>query len=446
MNNNTSTLQITNPNAAGIDIGSRTHYVCVPQDRDKEHVRKFSSFTGDLHKMADWLKKCGIKTIAMESTSVFWIPVYQILEQRGFEVYLVNAKYVKNVPGRKSDVQDAQWLQKLHSCGLLHSSFRPEDNICVLRSYIRQRERLIKSSTMHVLRMQKVLTEMNLQLRNVITDITGVTGTAIIRAIIDGERDPVKLAKLRDYRIKSNEETIIKSLQGDYRKEHLFVLKQEFELYMGYLKKIEEIDIEIEGHYKNFEPKRNEVIKDDSRRSGSNRPKFNLKQELYNMTGLDFSTIPGLNVLTIQTIISEVGTDMSQWKSEKHFTSWLGLSPANKITGEKVFSTKTRKVINRATTAFRIAAVTAGKTKTALGSFMRRIKVSKGAPKAITATARKIACLFYRLLKFGKVYVEQGMARYEQTYKAKLVYGLEKRAKELGFTLIVENPENQHVT
>lgn len=434
--NNTSTLQIINPDAAGIDIGSKSHYVCVPQDRDKECVRKFSSFTDDLYKMADWLKKCGIKTIAMESTGVYWIPVFQILEQRGFEVYLVNAKYVKNVPGRKSDVQDSQWLQKLHSCGLLHASFRPEDNICILRSYIRQRERLIKSSTMHVLRMQKVLIEMNLQLRNVITDITGTTGMAIIRAIIDGERDPVKLAKLRDYRIKSSEETIVKSLQGDYRKEHLFVLKQEFELYMGYLKKIEEIDIQIEEHYKDFAPKGNEVIKDDSKRSGSNRPKFNLKQELYKMTGIDFSTIPGLNVLTIQTIISEVGTDMSQWKSENHFSSWLGLSPANKITGEKVFSTKSRKVINRASTAFRIAAAAAGKTNTAIGSFMRRIKISKGSPKAITATARKIACLFYRLLKFGQVYVEQGMARYEQTYKAKLVYGLEKRAKELGFTLI----------
>jgi len=439
MNNDDNTLQVINPNAAGIDIGSRAHYVCVPQDRDKECVRKFSSFTDDLHKMADWLKKCGIKTIAMESTGVYWIPVFQILEQRGFEVYLVNAKYVKNVPGRKSDVQDSQWLQKLHSCGLLHSSFRPEDNICILRSYIRQRERLVKSTTMHVLRIQKVLTEMNLQLRNVITDITGTTGMAIIRAIIDGERDPVKLAKLRDYRIKSSEETIVKSLQGDYRKEHLFVLKQEFELYMGYLKKIEEIDIQIEEHYKDFAPKGNEVIKDDSKRSGSNRPKFNLKQELYKMTGIDFSTIPGLNVLTIQTIISEVGTDMSQWKSESHFSSWLGLSPANKITGEKVFSTKSRKVINRASTAFRIAAAAAGKTNTAIGSFMRRIKISKGAPKAITATARKIACLFYRLLKFGQVYVEQGMACYEQTYKAKLVYGLEKRAKELGFTLIAKS-------
>lgn len=436
MNNDDNTLQVINPNASGIDIGSRVHYVCVPQDRDKEYVRKFSSFTDDLHKMADWLKKCGIKTIAMESTGVYWIPVFQILEQRGFEVYLVNAKYVKNVPGRKSDVQDSQWLQKLHSCGLLHSSFRPEDNICILRSYIRQRERLVKSTTMHVLRIQKVLTEMNLQLRNVITDITGTTGMAIIRAIIDGERDPVKLAKLRDYRIKNSEETIVKSLQGDYCKEHLFVLKQEFELYMGYLKKIEEIDIQIEEHYKDFAPKGNEVIKDDSKRFGSNRPKFNLKQELYKMTGIDFSTIPGLNVLTIQTIISEVGTDMSQWKSENHFSSWLGLSPANKITGEKVFSTKSRKVINRASTAFRIAAAAAGKTNTAIGSFMRRIKINKGVPKAITASARKIACLFYRLLKFGAEYVEQGLNNYEQAYKARLIYGLEKQAKNLGYTLL----------
>lgn len=438
-NNDTEeALQIINPNAAGIDIGSRSHYVCVPRDRDKEYVKRFGSFTGDLHEIADWLKQCRIKTIAMESTGVYWLPLYQILESRGFEVYLVNAKYVKNVPGRKSDVQDCQWLQKLHSCGLLHSSFRPEDDICILRSYIRQRERLIQGSTTHVLRIQKVLTEMNLQLRNVITDITGTTGMAIIRAIIDGERDPVKLAQLRDPRIKSNKETIAKSLQGDWRKEHLFVLKQEFELYADYLKRIEEIDIEIEACYKDFEPKGDKAIKDDTKRSGSNRPKFNLKQELYNMTGIDFSAIPGLNVLTTQAIISEVGTDMTRWKSENHFASWLGLSPANKITGEKVFSTKTRKVINKAATAFRLAASAAGRTKTALGSFMRRIKISKGAPKAITATARKIACLFYRLMKYGQDYVEQGMEHYEQTYKAKLVYGLEKRAKELGYTIVAE--------
>jgi hypothetical protein len=290
--------------------------------------------------------------------------------------------------------------------------------------------------------MQKVLTEMNIQLRNVITNITGETGTAIIKAIIDGERDPVKLAQLRNPRIKSSEDTIAKALKGNYRQEDLFILKQEFELYMYYLQKVEAIDIEIEKYYKSFEPKGNEVIKDKARKSGHN-PKFNLQQELYNMTGIDFSTIPGLNTLTVQTIISEVGTDMSRWESERHFASWLGLSPANKITGEKVFSTRTRKVINRAASAFRIAALAVGKTQTALGSFMRRIKIGKGGPKAITATARKIACLFYRLLKFGQAYVEQGMTTYEQSYKAKLVHSLEKRAKELGFTLMAESVENQ---
>jgi transposase len=439
MDKSNNALQIINPNAAGIDIGSRSHYVCVPRDRDQEYIRKFGTFTDDLHKIADWLKKCGIKTIAMESTGVYWIPAFQIFESRGFEVYLVNAKYVKNVPGRKTDVKDSEWLQKLHSCGLLHASFRPEDNICVLRSYIRQRERLIKNSTTHVLRMQKVLTEMNLQLRNVITNITGTTGIAIIKAIIEGERDPVKLAKLRDCRIKSSEDAITKSLQGNYRQGDIFILKQEFELYMYYLQKVAEIDIEIEKYYKSLELKGNDIITDNSK--SANKPKFNLKQELYNMTGLDFTTIPGLNTLTVQTIISEVGTDMTQWQTENHFASWLGLSPANKITGEKVFSTKTRKVINKAATAFRIAALTAGKTQTAIGSFMRRIKIRKGTPKAITATARKIACLFYRLLKFGQVYVEQGMQSYEQTYKVKLVHGLEKRAKELGYSLVLENQD-----
>ncbi len=442
----TKELEVMNPNAAGIDIGSKVHYVCVPEGRDSESVKSFESFTENLNEMAEWLKKCRVTSVAMESTSVYWIPVYQILERAGLEVNLVNARHVKGVPGRKkTDVEDCRWLQKLHSYGLLQASFRPNDEICVLRSYIRQRARLIENASVHVLRMQKALTEMNIQLQNVISDITGVTGTAIIEAILVGERDPIQLAKLRDNRIKNSEDTIAKSLKGDYREEHLFILKQEFDSYNFYQRQIAELDKVIEAYYKTLDKKDDQtpLIK-KKRRTSSNGPQFNLRESLYAFTGIDFTTIPGLSELTVQAILAETGTDMSKWQTEKYFTSWLGLSPSNKISGEKVLRSRTRKVKNSASNAFRLAAVSAGKTQTALGAFMRRIKSKAGAPKAITATARKIACLFYRLLKYGKGYVEQGMDSYEKNYKDNLVKGLEKWAQHLGYSLI-ENPGKQPV-
>lgn len=431
-NNSISTLRMINSDAAGIDIGSTVHYVCVPADRDNLHIQKFSCFTEDLNKMADWLEKCNIKTIAMESTSVYWIPVFQILENRGFEVKLVNARYVKNVPGRKSDVQDCQWLQQLHSYGLLHGSFRPEDQVCILRSYIRQRENLTKSGATHIHRMQKTLTQMNIQLHKVISDITGSTGIKIIKAILDGERNTKKSAELKDVQIKNSVETIAKALEGDYREEHLFVLQQELESYEFYQRKIRECDIKIEACYKKFSKKDNNLsLEKVKNKSNKNHPKFNLRQELYDIAGTDFTKIPGLDVLTIQTIISEVGLNMNKWPTEKHFTSWLGLCPANKITGEKVFATKTRKVVNRASTAFRMAAYAAGKSKSAIGAYYRRIKNRVGSPKAITATARKLSCLFYRCLKYGQSYVEHGLDYYEKIYTTKVVANLEKKLKNL---------------
>ncbi len=432
-------LEMINLDAAGIDIGSKIHYVCVPEDRDSVRIRSFGSFTEDINMMATWLKKCGIKSVAMESTGVYWIPVYQILERAGFEVNLINAQHVKGAPGRKkTDVEDCGWLQKLHSYGLLRASFRPDDQICVLRSYIRHRARLIESASSHVLRMQKALTEMNIQLHNVISNITGATGTAIINAILTGERDPIKLAKLRNNGIKSSEDVIAKSLNGDYRQEHLFVLKQEFESYNFYQQQIEDLDKVIEVYYQELDKKENkEPLKKKKRRlSSSNIPKFNLRESLYALIGVDFTAIPGLNELTVQAITAEIGTDMSKWPTEKHFTSWLGLSPANKISGAKILGSKTRKVKNSASKAFRLAACSAGKTQTAIGAFMRRVKSKAGAPKAITATARKIACLFYRLLKYGQDYVEQGIECYEKKYKANLVGKLEKLAKHLGYDLI----------
>jgi transposase len=433
-------LTIVNPNAAGIDIGANSNYVCVPEDRDKLPVRKFGCFTRDLHALADWLKACKVTTVAMESTGVYWIPLFQVLEERGFEVKLVNARDVKNVPGRKTDVEDCRWLQQLHSYGLLRGSFRPENEICVLRSYIRHRDSLIQNAGTHILRMQKALTQMNIRLHNVISDITGLTGMRIIKAILAGERDTLKLAKLRREGIKSDEDTIAKSLEGDYRTEHLYVLKQELEFYEFYQQKLAECDEQIKSCYEGFEQKAKTPLNKHSIRRDKNNPRFDLKQELYNMTGIDFTVMPGLEVLTVQTIISEVGINMEKWPSEKHFASWLGLCPANKITGEKVFSTRSRKVINKASIAFRLAAWKVGKSKTALGAFYRRMKSKVGAPKAITATARKLACLFYRLLRYGQSYVEQGMDYYEKQYAERVVKNLEKRAKELGFALVKDDP------
>jgi transposase len=435
--NNKQKLAVINPDTAGIDIGSREHYVCVPADRDEKSVRKFLAFTSDIKEMAAWLKKCGVKTIAMESTGVYWIPVFQILETTGFEVILVNARHVKNVPGRKTDVQDCQWLQQLHSYGLLSGSFRPKDQICELRAFIRQRDKLTKNAAMHVNRMQKILNEMNLQLHHVISDITGVTGMKIIKAIIAGERDANKLATFRDYRIKSNEKTIIKALEGDYRKEHLVVLKQELEIYEFYQKQITECDEVIEECYKKFD-KRSEgdLINSKHQRKSKNAPKFGLRLSLYHATGIDCTAIPGLSELSVQTIVSEVGLDMNNWKTEKHFVSWLGLSPTNKITGGKIFDTRTNKVKNKASLAFRIAAHNLGRGQSAIAGFYRRIKSRAGVPKAITATARKLACMFYRLLKYGQDYVERGVAAYERKYNEIMVTNLQKQATKLGFNVV----------
>ncbi|WP_353276850.1 IS110 family transposase [Wolbachia endosymbiont (group A) of Agelastica alni] len=433
-----SKLEIVNPNAAGIDIGSAVHYVCVPEGRDEQRVQKFGCFTEDLHNLAQWLKKCKVTTVAMESTGVYWIPLFQILESYKFEVRLVNARHVKNVPGRKSDVQDCQWLQQLHSYGLLHGSFRPDNQMCVLRSYVRQRKNLTESASTHILRMQKALIQMNIQLHKVISHITGITGMKIIEAIIEGERDSEKLAEFRDVRMKNDQSTIAKALAGDYREEHLFTLKQEFELYNIYQEKIAECDRNIEAYYKTFETKscESKQLNKQKNKNSKSKPSFALYEELHRITGMDFTKIPGFDVLSIQTIISEVGINHSKWPTEKHFSSWLGLSPANKVTGEKVFNTRTRKVINRAANALRIAAHSVGNSKSALGAYYRRLKKRLGAPKAITATARKMACIFYSMLKYGQEYVEKGMEYYETRYKDRTVKNLIKKASEFGYILV----------
>ncbi|KLT22616.1 transposase [Wolbachia endosymbiont of Armadillidium vulgare str. wVulC] len=398
----------------------------------------------DLHNLAKWLKKCEIKTVAMESTGVYWIPLFQILESYGFEVKLVNARHIKNVPGRKSDVQDCQWLQQLHSYGLLQGSFRPDDQICVLRGYVRQRNNLIRSASTHTQRMQKALIQMNIQLHKAISDINGVTGIRIIEAIIEGERDPEKLAELRDGRIRNDKSTIVKALTGDYREEHLFTLKQEYEAYTFFQEQIKECDRSVESYYKTFETKSDES-KSTSKAQGKqkNDPNFNLHEELYRVIGIDFTRVPGFSVLSIQTIISETGINHNKWPT---FSSWLGLSPGNKITGEKVFSTKTCKVVNRAANALRLAAQCVSKSNTALGSQCRKWKKRLGAPKAITAMARKLACIFYNMLKYGQEYVEKGIDSYEKLYQNRVMKNLSKKASEFGYILVKKDELVQGVS
>jgi transposase len=335
-------LQQVHQYAAGIDIGSAEHWVSIPVGLDPQPVRRFSCFTADLYAMADWLKQKGITTVAMESTGVYWIPLFQILETSGLEVRLVNAHFVKTVPGRKSDVLDCQWLQKLHSYGLLSGSFRPDNQVCVLRSYIRQRDRLTKSASVHVQRMQKALTEMNLQLHRVVSDITGVTGMAIIRAIIAGERDSQILAALKDPRAKRSIQEISEALKGDYRIEHLFVLKQKLNLYDIYQQQIEQCDQQIEQCLLTFESQSDEHLspRPKGKKPSRHAPAFDLRSHLYRITGVDFTQIDGLEALTIQIIISEVGLDPSRFPTVKHFTSWLGLCPGSRISGGKILSSK----------------------------------------------------------------------------------------------------------
>lgn len=441
----TRKLSVINPNAAGIDIGADSHWVSVPPERDSQPVRRFGCFTSDLYALAHWLKECQVETVVMESTGVYWIPLFQILETQGLDVKLVNAHHVKTVPGRKSDVLDCQWLQQLHSYGLLSGSFRPDDQICVLRSYIRQRDTLIKSASTHVQRMQKALTQMNLQLHRVISDITGITGMAIIRAIVDGQRDPQVLASLRNHRIKSSVSDIAKALTGDYRVEHIFVLQQELQFYEVYQTAIADCDRHIEQCLAQFsdqvDVEASPLAQPKSRRNKpqGNQPAFDLRTHLYRISGVDFTQIDGLGVLTVQTILSEVGLDPTRFPTVKHFCSWLGLSPGSNITGGKVKSSRTRPVVNRAANAFRMAAQALKNSRSALGAFYRRLRSRLGTPKAITATAHKLARIFYYLWTRGEAYVDPGVDYYEQKYQQRLVHNLTKKAHSLGFELIPQS-------
>jgi transposase len=433
-------LQRVNLDAAGIDIGSASHFVAIPEGRDKETVREFKSFTADLYELADWLKQHGIKTVAMESTGIYWIPLFEILEAHGFEVLLVNPKHLKNVPGRKSDVLDCQWLQQLHTFGLLSGSFRPEQQICELRAYTRQRDSLIKSSSIHILGMQKALGLMNIQLHNVLSDITGATGFQIIRAIVDGERCVKKLAQFRDKRCKNSIEVIEKSLEGNYKAEHLFKLRQELTLYDKFQDMLLECDETIKDCLDGFEAKvdstEKPLIPGANKKRRKNELYFDAREYLYKMCGVDLTPIDGLDSHSILKLIGETGLDMKRWPSASHFSSWLGLAPGTKISGGKRLSGKTKPSANRAAEIFRVAAFTLSNSHSALGAFLRRMKMRLGAPKAITATAHKIARLFYIMLRFGKDYKDSGASYYEKQYQTRIIRNMQMKAEKFGFSLV----------
>lgn len=429
-----------NPWAAGIDVGATSHFVAVPEGCDETTVREFKSFTTELHVLADWLKQCGIETVAMESTGVYWIPLFELLEEKGFEVKLVDARQVKNVSGRKTDVLDCQWLQQLHTYGLLNAAFRPTEEVCALRAYVRQRSMLIQHVVIHVQHMQKALTQMNLQLHHVITDITGTTGMEIIRAIVAGERDPKTLASKRNERCKSSLATIEKALMGHYREEHLFSLQQALELHDIFQEKIVDCDNAIQKKLSEFavcstskEAQPNPI---KSKPKGKNAPSFDVETQLRGLTGVNLMEVPGVNSLTALALISEIGLDMTRWKNAKQFTSWLGLCPGNKVSGGKRISGRTRPSANRAAASLRIAASTLYRSSTALGAFLRRLKSRLGPAKAITATAHKIAKIVYNMLREGVGYKEAGQDYYEQQYRVRVLNNLKKKAEVFGFELI----------
>jgi transposase len=438
-------LEVVHPDAAGIDIGNESHYVAVPPSRDSQAVRRFGCTTVDLKAMAHWLKQCRIQTIAMQSTGVYWIAVYDVLEAAGLDVYLVNARDTKNLPGRKSDVQESQWLMKLHTYGLLRNSFRPSQEMRTIRTYWRQRNDLVQAAASHIQRMQKVLTQMNIQLANVLSDISGVTGQAIIQAILAGQRDAHKLAELRDPRVRASEEQIARYLEGNWQEDLLFVLKQEQQGYEFCQQQMAACDRQLEQYLQQSEDRSQGTRLPEEMRKGrlqkkkGNRPQFDLRAELFRMTGTDLTQIDGLDVMTATTIVSEAGWDMSKWADEDHFVSWLRLCPDNRISGDKVIGKGRLPTNNRASIALRMAASTLRMSNTYLGAQFRRFRTKLGSPIAIKAMAAKLARLVYRMLRYGMKYVDQGAQFYDAQHRKLQVTQLKWKAAKLGFR-VVEAP------
>lgn len=432
------------PNAGGIDIGAREIYIAVPPDRDAHPVRKCDTFTGDLHQMAQWLVHCGVTTVAMESTGVYWIPVYDVLEQHGIQPCLTNPRNMKNVPGKRTDFHECQWIQHLHSMGLLHAAFRPDSDVCAVRSLMRHRSNLVEMASQHVQHMQKALTQMNVQFQHVISDITGLTGLAVLDAIVAGERDPAELAKLRDPRIKASQEVIRKSLEGNWRAEHVLVLRQSLSLYRSYRDQINGCDKEIETLLAAFEPKVDPLEKpmpEDRkkqhrrRKNKSGDPNFDMRTEAYKLFGVDLTQIPGLMTLVF-TLFSEVGRDMSRWPTAGHFVSWLGLCPDNDISGGKVLWRGARRTKSRAGTLFRLAAYSLYRDKSPLGDYLRRMKAKLGPQAATTATAHKIAVIFYTMVKKQIAYDASLWEQRDAMRENRLEARLHKQAAQRGYKLV----------
>lgn len=441
-----ASLSQLNPKCAGIDVGAAELFVCIAKNSSEQEVRTFSTFTADIKLMIQWLKKNKIESVSMESTGVYWIPPYEFLEEAGFEVLLVNARFFKAVPGRKTDVQDCQWIQQLHSYGLLRGSFRPEMDIVELRSYVRQRSRLFESAGIQVQLMHKALTLMNIQLNHVISDITGMTGMNIIRAILRGERDPATLADLSVASCRKKMDLIAKALEGHYREEHVFALQQAYEAYEFFHEQIDKCEKKIQYVLHTIQAKEEAIIenqhqpelikKGNPKKSYNRSPyRFNAKVEIKKITKADLTSIPGIDENTAMKILSEIGTDMSRWRSAKAFVSWLGLCPGNKVSGGKVLSSKTKPSDNKAAQALRMAASCLYRSTCYLGAFYRRMRSRLGAPKAITATAHKLAKTIYRMLTTGEDYRELGENYYEQHYQDRVLKNLKKRAKEMGYAL-----------
>jgi transposase len=442
-------LEIVNRNVAGIDVGNESHFVAVAPGRDPQPVQEFGSWTADLERMADWLRACGIETVVMQSTGVYWIALYDVLEARGFKICLANARHTKNLPGRKSDVQESQWLLKLHTYGLLRNSFRPPDEIRAVRSLWRLRDRHVKEAARAVQHMQKSMVTMNLQLSNAISDITGVTGQAIIRAILAGERDPGKLAKLRDRRVQATEEEVARSLEGNWREDMLFELRQAVAAYDFIQKQMAECDRRLQALMAELPAREVEaaVVAAEAagkptrkkKRSGGkkkNVPPFDLHAELKRVCGVDLTSIDGIDIMTAQTVVAELGTDFSRWKDEFHFSSWLGLSPSRDISGGKVLKQGTLKVKNRVATALRTAANTLLRSDSYLGARFRSLRTRRGAPKAIKAMARYLACLIYRMFTHGQAWVDRGAQEFENKREQRELSALQRKAAAHGLKLV----------
>jgi transposase len=431
-----------NLHAAGVDIGSREHWACATTPAGQTLVRKFGTFTEDLEAMAQWFKECGVTSVAMESTGIYWIALFQILERAGLAVILVNARQTKNVAGRKSDVLDCQWIQRLHTYGLLQGSFRPEDAYCVVRTYLRYRDELVAARATQSQHMQQALHQMNLQLTQVLSDVTGVSGLAIIKAILEGERDGAKLAGLVDRRVRAGAAAFQQALRGDFRPEHLFVLGQAYELYGSYDARIAACDQRIAEVVATLPQKVNaKLIPPPPRKPGQPESRTqmggqDLRLLLYERFGVDLTAIEGIGVLTGLVVLTEVGPKLDRFKSEKHFCSWLGLCPDNRISGGKVLSSRTRRVVNRVSTALRMAACTLERSQSALGAFYRRMKGRLGAAEGITATAHKLARILYRLIKHGEAYVRQGIDDYEKKFQDRKLKALKNMAQALGLELV----------